>query len=58
MAEGHDGFVALKGQKFLVDDESGQMMSTLVRKYLLGPSNLDFLFVVIESFFSNNTNLP
>lgn len=36
MAQGHDGFEALKGQKYLVDDESGQMMSTIVRKYLLG----------------------
>lgn len=36
MAQGHDGFVALKNQKYLVDDESGQMMSAIVRKYLLG----------------------
>lgn len=36
MAQGHDGFLALKDQKYLVDDESGQMMSQIVRKYLLG----------------------
>ena len=36
MAQGHDGFEALKGHKYLVDEESGQMMSTIVRKYLLG----------------------
>ncbi|KAI0822600.1 Metallo-dependent phosphatase [Trametes gibbosa] len=36
MAQGHDGFLPLKGNKYLVDDESGQMMSTIVRKYLLG----------------------
>ncbi|OCH95318.1 Metallo-dependent phosphatase [Obba rivulosa] len=36
MAQGHDGFVMLKGQRYLVDDESGQMMSAIVRKYLLG----------------------
>jgi len=36
MAQGHDGFLALKGQRYLVDDESGQMMSAIVRKYLLG----------------------
>ncbi|EMD38646.1 hypothetical protein CERSUDRAFT_113824 [Gelatoporia subvermispora B] len=36
MAQGHDGFVMLKGNKYLVDDESGQMMSAIVRKYLLG----------------------
>lgn len=36
MAEGHDGFDCLKNQKMLIDDEQGQMMSTIVRKYLLG----------------------
>ncbi|KAF7322681.1 25S rRNA adenine-N(1) methyltransferase [Mycena chlorophos] len=36
MAEGHDGFEALKRGKHLIDDESGQMMSTIVRKYLMG----------------------
>ncbi|TFK42780.1 Metallo-dependent phosphatase-like protein [Crucibulum laeve] len=36
MAEGHDGFVAFKGQKYLVDHESGHLMSSIVRKYLLG----------------------
>ncbi|KAI0637232.1 Metallo-dependent phosphatase-like protein [Trametes polyzona] len=36
MAQGHDGFLPLKGKKYLVDDESGQMMSSIVRKYLLG----------------------
>ncbi|KAI0683632.1 Metallo-dependent phosphatase [Cytidiella melzeri] len=36
MAQGHDGFEAFKGSKYLVDDESGQLMSTIVRKYLLG----------------------
>jgi 5'-nucleotidase len=36
MAQGHDGYDALKDQKYLIDDESGQVMSTIVRKYLLG----------------------
>ncbi|KAF9070381.1 Metallo-dependent phosphatase-like protein [Rhodocollybia butyracea] len=36
MALGHDGFSALQGWKYLVDDETGQPMSTVVRKYLLG----------------------
>ena len=36
MAEGHDGYVALKDQKQLIDGESGTLMSTLVRRYLLG----------------------
>lgn len=35
MAQGHDGFEALKGNKYLIDDEVGQMFSTLVRQYLL-----------------------
>jgi len=38
LAEGHDGYDALKGNKYLIDDEAGQMMSTIVRKYLLGES--------------------
>jgi len=36
LAQGHDGYVALTDGKYLIDDESGQMMSTVVRKYLLG----------------------
>lgn len=38
MAQGHDGFTPLRGNKYLIDDESGQITSTVVRKYLLGPS--------------------
>jgi hypothetical protein len=37
MAQGHDGFTPLNGNKYLIDDESGQITSTVVRKYLLGP---------------------
>jgi hypothetical protein len=36
MAEGHDGYLALKGNKYLIDEEQGQLMSGIVRKYLLG----------------------
>ncbi|KAJ7168132.1 Metallo-dependent phosphatase-like protein [Mycena crocata] len=36
MAEGHDGFVALKRGKHIIDDEGGQIMSAIVRKYLMG----------------------
>ena len=36
MAEGHDGYSALKGCKYLIDDENGKLMSALVRQYLLG----------------------
>ena len=42
MAQGHDGFLPLAGKKYLVDDESGQMMSSIVRKYLLGKSEPSF----------------
>ena len=38
LAEGHDGYDALKEGRYLIDDEAGQMMSTIVRKYLLGES--------------------
>ncbi|KAG6333825.1 hypothetical protein ID866_5257 [Astraeus odoratus] len=36
MTEGHDGFGALANRKYLVDEENGQIMSALVRNYLLG----------------------
>ncbi|TFY65463.1 hypothetical protein EVG20_g5580 [Dentipellis fragilis] len=36
MAQGHDGFLPLKGQKYLIDDEEGQITSSVVRKYMLG----------------------
>ncbi|KAJ7090221.1 Metallo-dependent phosphatase-like protein [Mycena belliarum] len=36
MADGHDGFAALKRGKHLIDDEGGQLASSIVRKYLMG----------------------
>ncbi|KLO14900.1 Metallo-dependent phosphatase [Schizopora paradoxa] len=36
MSEGHDGFDVMKKCKYIVDGEQGQMMSSIVRKYLLG----------------------
>ncbi|KZS99021.1 Metallo-dependent phosphatase [Sistotremastrum niveocremeum HHB9708] len=36
MSQGHDGFQALTGRRYLVDDENGQLLSAIVRKYLLG----------------------
>lgn len=39
MSQGHDGFTPLKENKYLIDDESGQITSTVVRKYLLGLSS-------------------
>ena len=44
MAQGHDGFIPLKGNKYLIDDESGQITSTVVRKYLLGSSLIDYAY--------------
>jgi len=39
MAQGHDGFLSLKGSKYLIDDEVGRMYSTLVRQYFLVSRN-------------------
>lgn len=36
MASGHDGYEALKDKPYLIDDENGVIMSTIVRRYLLG----------------------
>ena len=36
LASGHDGYTALLGREYLIDDEHGQLMSSLVRTYLLG----------------------
>ncbi|KAK7460444.1 hypothetical protein VKT23_009166 [Stygiomarasmius scandens] len=35
-SEGNDGYTAFKGSKYLVDEENGQLLSAVVRKYLLG----------------------
>ena len=39
MSEGHDGFECLAVQKYVIDETSGQTMSAVVRKYLLGECN-------------------
>ena len=36
LAGGHDGYDMLKGNKYLIEEEGGQIMSAIVRKYLLG----------------------
>jgi hypothetical protein len=36
LAEGHDGYAAFKGKKYLIDHEGGNLMSAIVRKYFLG----------------------
>jgi 5'-nucleotidase len=36
MAAGHDGYDALKDKPYLIDDENGVIMSSIVRRYLLG----------------------
>jgi len=38
MAQGYDGFTAMKGRKFIIDDENGQIMSSIIRSFLLGES--------------------
>ena len=45
MAEGHDGYDALKGCKYLIDDENGKLMSSLVRQYLLGEWKLETILL-------------
>ncbi|KAJ8594242.1 Metallo-dependent phosphatase [Rhizopogon salebrosus TDB-379] len=36
LAQGNDGYTAFRGHNYLIDEETGQIMSSLVRKYLLG----------------------
>ncbi|KAK9694154.1 hypothetical protein K7432_013545 [Basidiobolus ranarum] len=36
MAEGYDGFQALKRSKVIVDEENGMLMSVMFRRYFLG----------------------
>jgi len=36
MAQGHDGYDAFKGCNYVIDEEQGIIMSSLVRRYLLG----------------------
>ncbi|KAI3613606.1 flagellar associated protein [Moniliophthora roreri] len=54
MAQGHDGFTALTDQRYLVDDESGQPMSTIVRKYLLGSQFVNRMTRLVEHPSSEN----
>jgi hypothetical protein len=35
-ASRYDGFEAMKNRKFIVDDENGQIMSSIIRSFLLG----------------------
>ena len=58
MAQGHDGFSMLTKGQFLIDHESGAIMSSIVRKYMLGRVNIllisnDFLKAAIGSQFVN-----
>ncbi|KAL4401279.1 hydrolase [Malassezia pachydermatis] len=36
LCQGNDGYDALTRGRYIIDDESGELMSTLVRKFLLG----------------------
>ncbi|KAJ7702385.1 Metallo-dependent phosphatase-like protein [Mycena rosella] len=49
MAEGHDGFVALKRGKHIIDDEGGQLASTIVRKYLMGSHYVNTIARLVAS---------
>jgi 5'-nucleotidase len=40
MAEGYDGFAPLKDRKMIIDDETGQRMSNIIRSFLLGELHL------------------
>lgn len=42
MAQGFDGYEALKSGKFLIDEENGRIMSDIVRTFLLGQYVLGF----------------
>jgi hypothetical protein len=58
MAQGHDGFSMLTKGQLLIDHESGAIMSSIVRKYMLGRVNIlfmsdDFLNAAIGSQFVN-----
>ncbi|EJD02121.1 Metallo-dependent phosphatase [Fomitiporia mediterranea MF3/22] len=58
MAQGHDGFECLKDQKMLIDDEQGQMMSTIVRKYLLGSKYINKMNRAVEQTEKDKTEHP
>ena len=47
MCDGYDGFDALNGRHYLVDDESGIIMSSIIRKFLLGIAWLSFPFEAV-----------
>lgn len=45
LADGHDGYIAFKDKRRLIDHESGNLMSSVVRNYFLGERcsiHLDF----------------
>ena len=55
MAQGYDGFSMLTRGKLLIDHESGDIMSSIVRKHMLGRVNFllvldDFLNAVYDRF--------
>lgn len=47
IAQGHDGFLSLKGSNYLIDDENGALMSGIVRKYLLGEGAFPFRSICV-----------
>ncbi|KAL7421435.1 hypothetical protein Q5752_004321 [Cryptotrichosporon argae] len=58
MAGGYDGFQALRGRKHIIDDETGQIMSAVIRSFLLGSSYIfrhKQLFDYHQSHLSSRT---
>ncbi|OJA12753.1 hypothetical protein AZE42_07928, partial [Rhizopogon vesiculosus] len=49
MAQGNDGYTALPGHAYLIDEETGQIMSSLVRKYTLGSRFINRLIRLRDS---------
>ena len=47
MAQGHDGFSMLTKGQLLIDHESGAIMSSIVRKYMLGRINI-LLYMILN----------
>ena len=43
MSKGGDGYTVLKEQRLILNGENGQPMSALIRKFLLGERDTDFI---------------
>lgn len=54
LAQGYDGFDALKRGTYIIDDENGELMSSIVRKYLLGSWCQTFGFFIVFIYLVND----